>query len=52
MFGFGLDGRISVMDYFSDRPCEHKEEIEQMINEKNAILEQMKIHMQNVEQTL
>lgn len=52
VFGFGLDGRISVMDYFSDRPCEHKEEIEQMINEKNAILEQMKIHMRNVEQTL
>lgn len=52
VFGFGLDGRISVIDYFNDRPCEKKEVIEQMISEKNAILEQMKIHMQNVEQTL
>ena len=52
LFAFTLTGRMAVVDYYNNEPNENKEKIVELMSQRDIIIEQMKEHLLNVEQTL
>lgn len=52
IFGFGFAGREAVVDWWNNTPNQNKDKIVELAKERDIIIEQMKEHLLNVEQTL